>query len=78
MPPFRYDEGPANWARMRMVKLSEPDIDGNTHRVTIAFDTRIAPSREDTRYLAPNDEDVRSGSTFKMAAGGFQRRQQAS
>lgn len=67
MPPYRYDEGPANWARLRMVKLAEPDIDGNTHRVTIAFDTRIAPSREDTRYLAPNDEDVRSGSTFKLA-----------
>ena len=41
MAPHRFDEGPNNWSRMRLVKLAEPDLDGNTHRLTLAFDTRI-------------------------------------
>ncbi|MGL5420738.1 MAG: virulence factor SrfB, partial [Plesiomonas shigelloides] len=27
-PPNVYQEGPLNWARFRLVKLTEPDIDG--------------------------------------------------
>jgi hypothetical protein len=67
MPPFRYDEGPSNWARLRLVKLDGPDLDGNTHRLTLAFDSRIMPKREGTAYLAPNDEDVSAGVAFKLA-----------
>ncbi len=40
MLPHRFDEGPTNWSRMRLVKLATPDIDGNTHRLTMAFDSR--------------------------------------
>ena len=67
MPPHRFDEGPNNWARMRLVRLAEPDIDGNSHRLTLAFDSRVAKKREGTAYLAPNDEDVSSGVSFKLA-----------
>ena len=53
MPPYRFDEGPNNWARMRLVKLAEPDVDGNTHRLTLAFDSRIMPTINGAAYLAP-------------------------
>ncbi|MGA3681809.1 virulence factor SrfB [Pseudomonas graminis] len=67
MPPHRFDEGPSNWSRMRLVKLPAPDIDGNTHRLTLAFDSRVMPKRDGTAYLAPNEEDVSSGVSFKLA-----------
>lgn len=67
IPPDRFDEGPYNWARMRIVKLDEPDDDGNSHRVTLAFDTKIFSNNQNTAYLAPIDEDVRSGTTFSFA-----------
>lgn len=67
MPPYRFDEGPSNWSRMRLVKLATPDIDGNTHRLTMAFDSRVMPKRDGTAYLAPNEEDISSGVSFKLA-----------
>ena len=67
MPPHRFDEGPNNWARMRLVKLPQPDVDGNTHRLTLAFDSRIMPTVAGSAYLAPNEDDVRSGVAFKLA-----------
>ncbi|MBD8472991.1 virulence factor SrfB [Pseudomonas sp. CFBP 8770] len=67
MPPHRFDEGPTNWARMRIVKLPVPDIDGNSHRLTMAFDSRVMPKRDGTAYLAPNEEDISSGVSFKLA-----------
>lgn len=68
MPPHRFDEGPNNWSRMRLVKLPASDIDGNTHRLTLAFDSRVMPKRDGTAYLAPNEEDVSSGVSFKLAS----------
>ncbi|MGO2088497.1 MAG: virulence factor SrfB [Oceanisphaera sp.] len=65
-PPHHFDQGPGNWARMRLLKLQEPDVDGNTHRLTLAFDTRIM-SHAGTNYLAPNSEDVSAGVSFRMA-----------
>lgn len=67
MPPYRFDEGPSNWARMRLVKLPSPDIDGNTHRLTLAFDSRVMRKQDGTAYLAPNEEDVNSGVAFRIA-----------
>jgi hypothetical protein len=29
-----FDEGPTNWARVRLVALEKPDADGNTHRLS--------------------------------------------
>ena len=67
IPPDRFDDGPYNWARARIVKLNEPDSDGNSHRITLAFDTKIFNNSQTTAYLAPTDEDVRSGTTFSFA-----------
>ncbi|MGY4674909.1 virulence factor SrfB [Ursidibacter arcticus] len=67
VPPDRFDEGPYNWARARIIKLATPDEDGNTHRITIAFDTKVFPNRTDVAYLAPTEEDIRSGVVFGLA-----------
>lgn len=66
-PPRRFDDGPSNWARMRLIELPEPDEEGNTHRVTLAFDTKVFPGSSDSAYLAPTEDDVRSGSNFALA-----------
>lgn len=66
-PPQRFDEGPGNWARMRIAALDKPDLHGHTHRLTLAFDTRTMPRHGNTAYLAPVDEDVRSGASFRIA-----------
>lgn len=67
IPPDRFDEGPYNWSRVRIVALDKPDSDGNTHRITFAFDTKIFSNSSNTAYLAPTDEDIRSGTTFSLA-----------
>ncbi|GLX89733.1 virulence factor SrfB [Pseudomonas weihenstephanensis] len=68
-PPFSFDQGPINWSRMRLVRLAEPDIDGNTHRLTVAFDTRTRTEEENRGclYLGPMDTDASSGVSFKLA-----------
>ncbi|RIQ31382.1 virulence factor SrfB [Bordetella avium] len=63
----RFDQGPNNWARLRIVQLPTPDEHGHTHRITLAFDTRIMAKREGVAYLAPNDEDLRNGQAFRLA-----------
>lgn len=62
-----FARGPSNWARVRVTALDEPDRDGNTHRVTLAFDTELAEQREGGPYLAPSPEDARSGQVFALA-----------
>ncbi|GAA0579336.1 virulence factor SrfB [Halomonas salifodinae] len=66
-PPSKFDEGPANWARMRLVALDAPDLDGHTHRLTLAFDTRTLPRRDNTAYLCPTDDDINAGANFRLA-----------
>ena len=64
-----FDDGPSNWARVRIVELRESeDADGNTHRVTFGFDTKVFDSRSDTAYLAPTGDDVRAGAGFALAS----------
>lgn len=41
-PPRTFVEGPENWARVQIRKLTAPDSAGNTHRVTTALDSQIA------------------------------------
>lgn len=65
----RYDNGPNNWARIRFIELAEPDFDGNTHRITLAFDTKLMSHNKNTHYLAPSQEDVAAPSIFKMGLG---------
>lgn len=67
-PPRRFDSGPSNWARVRIIELAPgEDTDGHTHRVTFAFDTKVFENRSDTAYLAPTVDDVRSGAAFALA-----------
>ncbi|NLY27173.1 MAG: virulence factor SrfB, partial [Alcaligenaceae bacterium] len=65
--PADFDEGPCNWARMRLALLDTPDLNGNTHRLTLAFDTRLMDRGEKSRYLAPSEEDLATGARFRLA-----------
>lgn len=62
-----FDQGPWNWARARLVELPAPDADGHTHRVTLAFDTQLLPTREGRPYLAPSPLDMQSGEEFALS-----------
>ncbi len=62
-----FDKGPTNWARARLVELPTPDAEGNTHRVTLAFDTQLLPTREGRPYLAPSPLDMQSGEEFALS-----------
>jgi len=70
-PPNVYQEGPLNWARFRLVKLPEPDMDGHTHRMTLAMDTRIMARQQSAADLSPNQEDVNAGATFAVATATY-------
>ena len=66
-----FDKGPGNWARFRIVKLTDPDDirkSGYTHLLTIAFDTRIFDS-SGVNYSSgiPIAEDIRNGYSFALA-----------
>ncbi|GKW28176.1 virulence factor SrfB [Pectobacterium brasiliense] len=66
-PPRAFSQGPANWARVQFHELAEPDDKGNTWRAILTFDTKIFPDRTNTQYLAPSEDDVRSGAGFALA-----------
>jgi len=67
-PPARYEEGPSNWARLRVTEVRPgADPDGHTHRITFAFDTKVQPSRSDTAYMGPSVDDVKAGTSFAFA-----------
>ncbi len=63
----RFDNGPINWARARLLELPAPDAEGYTHRVTLAFDTQLLPTREGRPYLAPSPQDMQSGEEFALS-----------
>lgn len=68
--------GPTNWARVYLHPLETPgpdgrprrivDTDGNSHRVVVVLDTRLAPFVEDEAYAAPSIEDAKSGRPFVL------------
>lgn len=60
-----YDVGPTTWARARAVRLAQPDAEGNTHRVQIAFDTALDSRIADRPYTVPTPEDARIGQDFR-------------
>lgn len=66
-PPRAFAHGPYNWSRVQFHELPEPDEKGNTWRATLIFDTKIFPDRENTQYLAPGEDDIRSGAGFALA-----------
>lgn len=64
-PPRAFIEGPDNWARVQIRRLSEPDDAGNSHRITLAFDSRISPDA--AAALAPTESDLLNGTRFALA-----------
>ncbi|MEA9391535.1 virulence factor SrfB [Acerihabitans sp. TG2] len=66
-PPRTFSTGPINWARVQILTLDTPDQEGHTHRVSMAFDTKIYPDRTNTQYLAPSESDIKSGVGFALA-----------
>ncbi|CNG04064.1 virulence factor SrfB [Yersinia frederiksenii] len=66
-PPRTFINGPDNWARMQILVLDTPDQDGNTLRVTLAFDTKVYPEGHANEYLAPNENDIKTGLSFALA-----------
>lgn len=65
-PPRTFLSAPANWARMQVNALPEADRAGHSHRVTLAFDTRLADDA-DASALAPTMQDVHNGARFALA-----------
>lgn len=63
----RFDHGPTNWARMRVVELAEPDRDGNTHRVVLAIDTEFCKHAPNRPYTGPTTQDSEKGEEFALA-----------
>jgi len=70
----RYRHGPTDWARVRLSALNEPDSAGNTHRLTIAFDTfvqagvEISKVSQDEGYPALSEADMRDGANFHFVS----------
>jgi hypothetical protein len=66
-PPRTFMAGPDNWARVQIRALDAPEADGSTHRVVIAFDTRVAEGDDEQTQLAPTPDDVKNGINFALA-----------
>ncbi len=71
----RFDAGPLNWARARVVPLAPgEDEEGHTHRIVLAFDTNVEASLQaGAAYLAPTAQEVSEGSAkYAIAWRGFE------
>ncbi|WP_413738893.1 virulence factor SrfB [Sodalis sp. RH21] len=66
-PPRVFTGGPDNWARIQVLALAAPDQNGATHRVCLAFDTKVYPAGHDNESLAPNANDGKTGVGFALA-----------
>ena len=63
-----HDTGPGNWARLRIHQLAERDRDGNSHQLTILFDTALRDRLPDRPYLAPSPTDSEEEQEFALTA----------
>lgn len=61
-----HEKGPTNWARARIVDLPAPDRDGNTHILTLAFDTGLRPREEGKPYTAISPADSERAAEFAL------------
>ena len=72
-PNNQFREGPADWARIRVVDLEARygegfrDEQGNRYRCVLAFDTGLIAEAEGRAYLAPSSKDVTAGALFALA-----------
>jgi len=64
----QFGRGPADWARARVAPLGEPDKEGNTHSLTIAFDTQIEPATEEGIEPSLTPKEVNDGADFVLAS----------
>lgn len=63
----RFDRGPSNWVRVRVVKSSKELNQKGTHQVTFAFDTEVLPPPLANRaYTAPSTEDAQNAHEFRF------------
>lgn len=69
----RHRYGPTDWARAMVKELPEPDREGNTHRLVIAFDTHVQPDIDVTHvnpeegYASLAEMDMHDGAEFSLA-----------
>jgi hypothetical protein len=63
-----HEKGPTNWARARIVELPAPDRDGNTHLLTLAFDTGLRARDEGKPYTAISPADSERAAEFALVA----------
>src|SRR5476649_1149301 len=66
-PPRNFSGGPDNWARMQILALDAPDQEGHTHRISLAFDTKVYGEGQNNELLAPNENDIKTGVSFALA-----------
>jgi hypothetical protein len=59
--------GPTNWVRAYVEPLTDPDEDGNTHVLVLAFDTRMEPALGEDHYSALDQTDENQGAEFALA-----------
>lgn len=52
---------------MQILALDEPDRDGNTYRLCMAFDTAVYADIHNAESLAPSENDVKTGAGFALA-----------
>ena len=63
----RFDKGPSNWVRVRVVDTSKDPGQKGTHQITFAFDTEILPPPLQNRaYTAPSIEDAQNAHEFRL------------
>lgn len=62
----RFGAGPSNWARLYVHALPEPDADGNTHRVVLAFDPTVEPQGPDDVTAALSPRDMAEGGEYQL------------
>lgn len=68
----RYRFGPTDWARIRVTAIEDQNSAGNTHRLTIAFDTQVSQDvdvpniSESDGYPAIAQMDVNEGAEYAL------------
>ncbi len=65
-PPRSFLPGPDNWARVQIRLLEQPDSQGHSLRITLAFDTKVYPPGDENAHLAPNQQDIVTGLSFAL------------
>ena len=68
--PRNFIGGPENWARVQILALHQPDAEGNTHRICLAFDTRLLGDGDEQLGLCASD--AQNGVNFALAWNNYE------